>query len=353
MLPPALCRRWLKLYPRVPLLNAYGPTETSDDTNLYTVSQPPPDDEERVPVGYALPNLTMYILDPRLRPVPVGLAGELYIGGIGVGRGYLNNPARTAASFLPDPFSALSGARFYKTGDICRYRPDGSIEFLDRADFQVKIRGFRVEPGEVESVLARHPTVRQAVVVARELPTRGKQLVAYVVPYEGTWPGAAGGGPRDGHEGITVLREFLQGHLPHYMMPSVFVVLPALPLNANGKVDRKALPMPDAAAAQEERAPSPPRSDVEERLVALWQEVLSRQSIGVEDDFFELGGHSLLAVRAHSRLRELFGIDLPLRTLFELTTVARLAEKIEALRWATSGPPKDEPEDVEREEVEL
>ncbi|WP_141588804.1 non-ribosomal peptide synthetase [Myxococcus sp. AB056] len=353
VLPPALCRRWLKLYPRVPLLNAYGPTETSDDTNLYTVSQPPPDDEERVPVGYALPNLTMYILDSRLRPVPVGLAGELYIGGIGVGRGYLNNPTRTAASFLPDPFSTLSGARFYKTGDICRYRPDGSIEFLDRADFQVKIRGFRVEPGEVESVLARHPTVRQAVVVARELPTRGKQLVAYVVPREGTWPGAAGGSSRDGHEGITLLREFLQGHLPHYMMPSVFVVLPALPLNANGKVDRKALPIPDAAAAQEARAPSPPRSDVEERLVALWQEVLSRQPIGVEDDFFELGGHSLLAVRAHSRLRELFGIDLPLRTLFELTTVARLAEKIEALRWAASGPPKDEPEDVEREEVEL
>ncbi|WNZ59300.1 phosphopantetheine-binding protein [Myxococcus sp. MxC21-1] len=137
------------------------------------------------------------------------------------------------------------------------------------------------------------------------------------------------------------------------MMPSVFVVLPALPLNANGKVDRKALPIPDAAAAQEARPPAPPRSDVEERLVALWQEVLSRQSIGVEDDFFELGGHSLLAVRAHSRLRELFGVDLPLRTLFELTTVARLAEKIEALRWATSGPPKDEPEDAEREEVEL
>jgi amino acid adenylation domain-containing protein len=353
VLPPALCRRWLKLYPRVPLLNAYGPTETSDDTNLYTVSRPPPEDEERVPVGYALPNLTMYILDPRLRPVPVGIAGELYIGGVGVGRGYLNDPARTAAAFLPDPFSAVSGARFYKTGDICRYRPDGNIEFLDRADFQVKIRGYRVEPGEVEAVLARHPTVRQAVVVARELPARGKQLVAYVVPREGTWPGAAGDDTGASREGIASLREFLQGHLPHYMVPSAFVVLPTLPLNSNGKVDRKALPVPDAVASQEPRAPAPPRTDVEERLVALWQEVLSREPIGVEDDFFELGGHSLLAVRAHSRLRELFGIDLPLRALFELTTVARLAEKIEAIRWANSGPPKDEAEDVEREEVEL
>ncbi|WNG44100.1 amino acid adenylation domain-containing protein [Archangium minus] len=353
VLPPALCRRWLKLYPRVPLLNAYGPTETSDDTNLYTVSQPPPENEERVPVGYSLPNLTMYILDPGLRPVPIGLAGELYIGGVGVGRGYLNDPVRTAAAFLPDPFSDVSGARFYKTGDICRYRPDGSIEFLDRADFQVKIRGYRVEPGEVEAVLTRHSAVKQAVVVARELPARGKQLVAYVVPREGAWPGAPGGDTHAHREGLTSLREFLQEHLPHYMMPSAFVVLSTLPLNANGKVDRKALPMPDAASSQESRALTPPRSNVEEQLVALWQEVLSREPIGVEDDFFELGGHSLLAVRAHSRLRELFGIDLPLRSLFELTTVARLAEKIEAIRWANSAPSGDEPEDVERDEVEL
>jgi len=345
-LPPDYCRRWLRLYPDRPLLNGYGPTEVCDDTNLFVIERPPAEDEERVPIGFPLDNLEMYVLDRRLEPVPLGAPGELYIGGVGVARGYLNDAARTATVFLPNPFSSRPGARFYKTGDVCRYREDGALEFVERADFQVKLRGFRVEPGEIETTLQRHPRVKQAVVIVREV-AGDKALVAYVSPQE---PRDGAVAPSSGDLG-TELRSFIRERLPHYMVPAAIVVLPFLKLNANGKIDRKALPAPEAAllAKPAVKAPGTP---LEKQLVEIWEELLGRAPIGVDESFFELGGHSLLAIRVHSRMREALGVDLPLRSLFELVTVEQLARKLEALRWASEAPASTEG-DSEREEFEF
>jgi amino acid adenylation domain-containing protein len=342
-LPPAYCRRWLRMYPDKPLLNAYGPTEVSDDTHLFAIRQPPPEHAERVPIGFTLDNLSSYLLNADLRPVPLGIPGELFIGGVGVGRGYLNDPARTAEVFLPDPFSALPGARFYKTGDVCRFLEDGNLEFMERADFQVKLRGFRIEPGDIESALLRYPHVKQAVAVVRELG-QGRELVGYV-----SLDGAASASPAALGQ---TLRAFLREQLPHYMVPAVVVVLPSLPLNANGKIDRKALPSPSGAQA-EPRAVRAPSSDLEKGLVAIWEELLARRPIGVDESFFDLGGHSLLAIRAHSRMREALGVDLPLRSLFEQVTVEQLAQKVEALRWAANASPSSTEGAEDREEFEF
>ncbi|WP_164018691.1 non-ribosomal peptide synthetase [Pyxidicoccus trucidator] len=346
-LPPAYCRRWLRMYPDKPLLNAYGPTEVNDDTNLFVVDHPPAEDEERVPIGFPLDNLEMYLLDRRMEPVPIGIPGELYIGGIGVGRGYLNAPARTAEVFLPNPFSSRPGARFYKTGDVCRYREDGALEFVERADFQVKLRGFRIEPGDIETALQRYPRVKQAVVVVRDV-SGGKELVAYVSFDEPRDGAPTPSGADQGQQ----LRSFLRERLPHYMVPAAVVVLPFLSLNANGKIDRKALPAPESAllARPAVRAPGTP---LEKSLVAIWEELLGRTPIGVDESFFELGGHSLLAIRVHSRMREALGVDLPLRSLFELVTVEQLARKLEALRWAAGEPSASPASGEEREEFDL
>ncbi|RKH18898.1 amino acid adenylation domain-containing protein [Corallococcus sp. CA047B] len=309
-------KRALEVLPGVRLINGYGPTESTTFACCHTITEA--DGVTSIPLGRPIANTEAYVLDRHARPVPVGVAGELYLGGDGLARGYLNRPELTAGAFVPHPFSADPRARLYKTGDLVRVRPDGNLEFLGRLDHQVKLRGFRIELGEIEEQLGRHPSIREVVVLAREDVPGEKRLVAYLVAHEGTLPGAG------------ELRSYLQGKLPEFMVPAAFVELPALPLSSNGKVDRKALPPPDLASADPERAFVGPRTPVEETLVALWAELLSVPRVGVFDSFFALGGHSLLAMKVLGRVRTAFGIDVPLRALFEGPTTAALAQHVEA-----------------------
>jgi acyl carrier protein len=271
-----------------------------------------------VPIGHPLTNVQIYLLDEHLRPVPVGVPGRLYIGGCGLARGYLDRSALTAERFIPDPFSAEPGARLYHTGDLARFLSDGSVEFLGRSDQQVKIRGFRVEPGEVEALLSAHPHVAQAAVVARE-DGGDRHLVAYFVAKEGETCGAS------------ELRRHLAARLPMYMVPTAFVQLDGLPLNANGKVDRRALPPPSEGRPELEAKFVAPRSTVERRLAGFYAEVLGVQSVGAEDDVFELGGHSLRAMQVISRVRDCFNVELPLSQFFETGTLADVARRVELL----------------------
>ncbi|HEX8212540.1 MAG TPA: amino acid adenylation domain-containing protein [Longimicrobium sp.] len=290
---------WQESAPDVTLINEYGPTETVVGCSIYTLP-PGAHREGRVPIGRPIPNLTMYVLDERMEPVPVGVPGELYIGGVGVARGYLNRAALTAEKFVPDPFSPRAGERLYRTGDQARRLADGNIEFLGRRDFQVKIRGYRIEIGEVESVLRQQPSVQDVLVMAREDRPGDPRLVAYVVPRgEGAEP---------------ELRQALRARVPEYMIPSAFVFLERLPAGSTGKVDRKLLPAPEARPALEE-APGAPDDPLELRMVEVWEEVLGVHPVGVDDDFFELGGNSLLSVRLLARIRRAFGCDFPLAAL--------------------------------------
>ncbi|NNB93012.1 non-ribosomal peptide synthase/polyketide synthase [Corallococcus exiguus] len=315
----------LRMRPGTRFLHVYGPTENT----TFSTSQPLAPATAvgaSLPIGGPISNSTAYVLDPALHPVPVGMPGELYVGGEGLAWGYLHRADLTAERFIPNPFSTEPGARLYRTGDKVRWLADGTLDFLGRTDFQVKLRGFRIEPGEVEAALRQLPGVRDAIVRVHEDVPGDKRLVAYVVP--GTPLTAAG------------LRAALPEHLPEYMVPTAFVLLESLPLNANGKVDRKALPAPDASAVA--RAPSrPPSTDTERQLAALWADVLKLDTVGAEDDFFALGGHSLLATQVISRVRATFGMELPLSELFAAPTVAALAERVEALRQrgAPSAPP--------------
>ncbi len=335
-LAPELTRRWLTRYPRIPLMNAYGPAECSDDVALCPITAPPTRDVAHIPIGHPIANTRLYILDSRLEPCPIGISGELCVGGIGLGRGYLDDAAGSAQAFVPDPFSEISGARLYKTGDRARYQPDGNIEYLGRLDDQVKIRGYRIEPGEIEAQLAQHPQVREAAVMAREDVEGDRRLVAYVV---GTEPLAP-----------EVLHAHLKRTLPEYMMPAAFVSLEKLPLNPNGKVDRKALLAPEPGAQQHVQYVAP-RTATEEALCAIWKDVLKVEQVGVHDNFFELGGHSLLATQVSSRLRAAFAVALPLRALFESLTVAALAETVDAVCWvkeeAAPAPAGDAYEEVQ------
>ncbi len=235
-LQPQLCRDWLAFYPHAGLINAWGITECSDDVTHEKIPQPPGDDVAVIAIGRVLMNMRLYILDPRLEPVPIGASGQIWVGGICVGRGYLNRPGRTAWIYSPDPLSGEPGARLYRTGDLARFLPDGRVEFQSRIDFQVKVRGFRIELGEIEAALAIHPAVLSTVVVVRELAAGDKRLVAYLQPRKGTAPAALT---------AAKLRRFLSPKLPHYMIPAAFVVLAAIPLTVNGKIDRSALPPPD------------------------------------------------------------------------------------------------------------
>jgi amino acid adenylation domain-containing protein len=306
----------LKLWQRTPvnsirLLNAYGPTETTITATAFEISPHPGESitDQRVPIGRPLANRAIYILDQHGHPVPIGVHGHLHIGGVGLARGYLNRPDLTAENFIPNPFRAEPGARMYKTGDLARYRPDGNIEFLGRADHQVKIRGFRIELGEIEAVLGQHPAVREAVVLAREDAPGEKRLVAYVVA-EST---------------ADELRRFLKDKLPEYMVPTVVVLLAALPLMPNGKVDRRALPAPDRSRPELEKSFVAPRDDLELQLAHIWEEVLDVRPVGVRDNFFELGGHSLLAVRLFALIEKRLGKKLPLTAVFQGATVEHLA----------------------------
>ncbi|HYG64496.1 MAG TPA: amino acid adenylation domain-containing protein, partial [Thermoanaerobaculia bacterium] len=314
-LGPDLARRFRERLAAPALENLYGPTEASVEVTAWSCGEA---DLAAVPIGRPIDNAGIHLLDRGWQPVPIGVPGELWIGGVGVARGYLGRPGLTAERFVPDPFSSAPGARVYRSGDLARHRADGAVEFLGRVDQQVKVRGFRVEPGEVEAALRDHPAVRQAAVVARH-GSGGPALVAYVVSREG-----AGGSTEP-----AALRTFLRQRLPEPMVPSLFVRLPALPLNASGKLDRRALPEPageggDVGAA----APVAPRDPVEEGIAAIWREVLGTGRVGVHDVFFELGGHSLAATRVVSRVRAAFGVDLPLRALFEAPTVAGLGERV-------------------------
>jgi len=304
---PAL-RAFFTRLPGCRLVNHYGPSETHLVTTFYLTGDPciwP-----ALPaIGSPIPNAPLYVLDAAGRLVPPGVPGELCVGGAGLARGYHDRPSLTAEQFVPDPFSAEAGARLYRTGDLARFRPDGKLEFLGRLDHQVKIRGYRVEPGEIEAALAKHPAVRQAVVTAHE-QRGGKRLAAYAVAHEGKRVTAA------------QLREHLSAMLPEYMVPSAIMLLENLPLTPSGKVSRQALPEPDWSAASAHVAPRTPQ---EELVCGIFAEVLGLARVGATDHFFELGGHSLLATQVLSRLRRIFGVELPLRVLFESPTPAGIA----------------------------
>jgi amino acid adenylation domain-containing protein len=304
--------------PRPIFLNPYGATEATGITAHHfaradLASYP----GRSMPPGRPIANASIYVLDGGGEPVPVGVTGELYLGGVGVTRGYRRLPGQTAERYLPDPFGATAGARLYRTGDLGRWRPDGTIEFMGRGDAQVKVRGFRIELGEIEARLAEHAAVHEVVVVARDGEVGNPRLVAY---YTGDQAATA------------ALRAHLAERLPEYMVPAAFVHMDALPVNPNGKLDRKALPTPEFAADEETYVA--PRTPVEEVLAGIWAEVLGVERLGVHDSFFELGGHSLLATQAVSRVRELFGVELPLRALFEGPSVAEMAGRVEAMRRA-------------------
>ncbi|MEH2311071.1 MAG: amino acid adenylation domain-containing protein [Nostoc sp.] len=297
------------------LHNLYGPTEAAIDVTFWACQ--PNSNEKIVPIGRPIANTQIYILDKHLQPVPIGVSGELHVGGVGLARGYWNKPELTQEKFIFNPFEA--GKYLYKTGDLARYRSDGNIEYLGRIDHQVKIRGFRIELGEIEALLVSHPTVWENVVVQREDESGDKRLVAYVVPQVEESPT------------VPELRQFLKAKLPEYMVPSAFVLLESLPLTPNGKVDRRALPKPDLDSTLREFYAAP-RTPTEEMLIQIWAQVLKLEQVGIHDNFFELGGHSLLATQLLSRIRNIFKIELPLRELFVAATVAELAKEIEQLQ---------------------
>jgi amino acid adenylation domain-containing protein len=306
-----------QLLPRcAQLWNMYGPTETTIWSSVYRVGSV----VATAPIGKPIANTTFYILDGQMQPVPAGVAGELYIGGEGVARGYFHRPELTAEKFVPDPFAADPAARLYRTGDVARYFSDGNVQYLGRTDFQVKIRGFRIELGEIESVLAHHPAVQQVVVAAREDAPGNKRLIAYIV----TQPGQ--------HLSTADLRTYVLPSLPDYMIPSAVVELDALPLTPNGKVDRKALPAPDQSRRDGQQGYVAARTPAEEMVAGIWANVLRVERLGIRDDFFELGGHSLNATQVVSRVRDAFRVELPLRAIFETPTVEGLAKTIERLR---------------------
>ncbi|HEV2150062.1 MAG TPA: amino acid adenylation domain-containing protein [Longimicrobiaceae bacterium] len=308
-----LAARWA---PGRRYFSGYGPTEATVRATVAECT----DVTRTPPLGRPVGNVRVYVLDERQRPVPRGVAGELYIGGVQVARGYLGRPDLTAARFVPDPFGPEPGGRLYRTGDRVRWAPDGELVFIGRVDFQVKIRGHRVEPGEVEAVLLEHPGLAEAVVVALGDGAGGARLVGYVVPASGV------------EVSSSELREHARARLPDYMVPAAFVTLERLPLASNGKLDRGALPAPAFGAERETYAA--PRTPAEEILAGIFAEVLKVSRVGAHDDFFSLGGHSLLAIRLISRVRDAFGVELPLRGLFEGPTVADLARRVEGLRRA-------------------
>ena len=293
--------------------NLYGPTETTIWSTVYPVKESQRSNSF-VPIGRPIANTQVYLLDSQGQPVPIGIPGEIHIGGAGLARGYLHRPELTAAKFISHP----NWGRLYKTGDLARYRPDGTIEYLGRTDDQVKLRGFRIELGEIETVLKQQPAVRQAVVAVREDKPGNKQLVAYLVSQVSL------------DDTVSELRHFVGEKLPNYMVPSAFVQLEALPLTPNGKVDRRALPAPDRTGLKSEPTFAPHRTPIEEVLAGIWAQVLGCESVDIHDNFFDLGGHSLLATQVMGRLRSVLQVELPLRCLFESPTIAELAESIEA-----------------------
>jgi acyl carrier protein len=303
------------------LLHVYGPTESTTFATWHPIASARPG--EPVPIGRPIANTRAYVADHRLWPLPVGVPGELLLGGEGLAHGYLGRPELTAERFVPDPFGP-AGGRLYRTGDLVRLRPSGEIEFLGRIDQQVKLRGFRIELGEIEAALNGLPGVATSAVMVRE-ETGEKRLVAYVV------------GAPDASPAPNELREGLRGRLPEYMVPAVFVFLDALPLTPNGKVNRRALPAPEADPDAFGTEFVAPRTPLEEQIAEVWAAVLGMEKVGLDDTFWDLGGHSLLATRVLSRLYEALGVELPLQTLFEHPTLVDFAETVGQAILASGG----------------
>jgi fengycin family lipopeptide synthetase B len=342
VLPPGLARRWLCAFPHAPIINAYGPTECSDDVAHYPFAELAATVEARIPIGRPVANTRLYILDTQLRLVPVGVAGELYVGGVGVGRGYLHGPDKTAQAFIPDPFCREDGGwkiedgsadaaekrssirhppsstRLYRTGDLARWRADGTIDFLGRIDQQVKLRGFRIELGEIENVLSQHPAVREAIISPQVMdPNAGTQrLIAYVVVHQAT------------ALSVGELRQFLQQHLPNYMIPSGFVFLDALPLTPSGKIDRRNLTNREGVQIERDNIYMAPRTSQEAILAQVWAQVLGVARVGIHDNFFEIGGDSLLALQLVTRARQA-GVEITPRQLFTHQTIAELVAELD------------------------
>lgn len=299
----------------VQVVSLGGATEASIWSILYPIEEVSPDCPS-VPYGKPMKNQRLYVFDEALEPSPVSVPGQLYIGGIGLAKGYWRNPEKTAASFITHP---RTGERLYRTGDLGRFLPDGNIEFLGREDFRLKIRGFRIEAGEIEAALNQHPAVKASIVTAFGENHSQKRLVAYIVPQQNAVPATC------------QLRQFLSEKLPNYMLPSAFVMLEALPLSANGKVNREALPQPDAAI-QAAKIFVAPRTSIEEMLARIWSEILGIDRVSVSDNFFELGGDSLLVTLLATKIRQFFQVELCLRDLFEVQILSGIAEKISEIK---------------------
>jgi acyl carrier protein len=292
----------------------YGPTETTVWSTTHKLSP----DETTVPVGRPIANTSVYVTDAKRRLLPHGVPGELYIGGLGVARGYFERPELTSERFVPDPFAG-GEARMYKTGDRARFRADGILDFLGRADFQVKLRGYRIEPGEIEALVRQLPGITECVVVLREDRPGDQRLVGYVVP-----------APRTKID-VSSVREALRERLPEYMVPSNIISIDELPLTPNRKIDRKALPAPDVLAAHAAPTESAkPESEIDRAIAEVWQEMLGREGVGVDDNFFDLGGHSLLVVRVHRKLQEVLGRSLALTDLYRFPTIRALSSYLTA-----------------------
>jgi acyl-coenzyme A synthetase/AMP-(fatty) acid ligase/acyl carrier protein len=333
-LEPRMLAPWFERHgdesPR--LVNMYGITETTVHVTHHPLSRADLARPSSV-IGRPIPDLQVYILDPRLHLCPIGVPGELYVGGPGLARGYLRRPELTEGKFLPNPFATHTGERLYRSGDLGRYRANGEIEYLGRMDQQVKIRGHRVELGEIEAVLAQYPDVRESAVVARQETPGDVRLIAYLVPRGETAPPD----PK--------LRDFLKRSLPAYMVPSRFVPIERLPLTPSGKLDRRALPSPAGRSKEREEGFVPPRDPTERAVAKIWGQILGLDGLGAHDNFFERGGHSLMAAQVVSRVRDSFGVELPIRALFDSSSVAEFAEVVakapEAARSTLSIPRVD------------
>jgi len=335
---PRWVREVLQGNPPERLVNVYGPTENTTLTTTHRV-QEVADEARSVSIGVPIANTQAYVLDRRLQPVPIGIPGELYAGGDGLARNYLRRPELTAENFVPNPFGDAPGSRLYKTGDLVRRLADGTLDFVARIDHQVKLRGFRIELGEIEAAIGQHPLVQEIAVLLREDDPGDKRLVAYLVPRSGT------GDP------VGQVRSDLRQKLPEYMIPATFVLLDALPVNANGKVDRKALPRPDGSRPRSATAYVAPRTPIEEILAGIWSEVLKADRIGVFDNFYDLGGHSLLAIQVASRIGDAFHVELSIRHLFETPTIAALADRLDAVIAAQGDRPVAPIERVPRDQA--
>jgi len=325
-LSPSHVRKALATLPDTHIINGYGPTESTTFACCYAIDHLLPEDVRSIPIGHPISNTQVYVLDKNLQPVPIGIPGELYIGGPGLARGYLRRPDITAERFLPHPFSKKIGARLYKTGDLVRYRADSTIEFLGRLDAQVKIRGFRIELGEIDAVVAQHPNTKECATILYKDASGEKRLVTYLVAHEQT------------EDIVQNINRYLKELLPEYMLPSAVLCIPTLPLTPNGKFDWRSLPPPDRQSMAVRETSVSPRNALETSLAKIWSEVMDIESIGIHDNFFDLGGHSLLAMMLVSHMKKLTQSEISVLDVFMAPTLAALAERVTNVQLAGYDP---------------